>query len=673
MASEYIPHIVARAWDDLASTGAVRAEALRPFVAGSWIRSQRAGVDPKDAAGKMILTQDQLGKIIEMKSDLIGVSRPFMSSLYEFVAGSGFAVIISDEFGRVMEVVGDDNALRRGALINLVPGSSWAEHHAGTNGIGTALAIAKPVQVFGKEHYCEELHQWTSSAAPIRSGGERTIGVLQISGPSSKTHLHTLGMVVATVEAIEAQLSADAKVCELIIANDNLGKMFETAAHGIVLLDAEGVIRQTNPVADRILGSGKARAPRAPFMQMVSSPRHVEEMVVSGKAFAEAEMALETANGRVQCLVSGKPIRDEHDQVRAGVISLSPMKRIAKLIGRYSGSYATFTLDDIIGKDAGLQRAMELAKIAAETDSTVLICGEAGTGKEMFAHAVHNRGKQARGPFIPMNCGAMPRDLVGRELFGYEDGAFTGAAPGGRPGRLELASGGTLFLDEIGDMPLEQQVAFHRALQDKMVTRIGGANMTEVDVRVICATSKNLQHEVARGNFRPDLYNRLNVICILLPPLRERQEDIPLLFNFFLSRAMARLELNIHKVDAEVIDHLCAYEWPGNVRELQSVAERMVNTATAGHVGLEHLPGEILQPEHSEIAPSYLGSRFSDAIPATFEQHRARIRHSAQERQREELLKVLEKHDGNITRAAEEMGVSRNTIYRRMMRLDLQR
>jgi DNA-binding NtrC family response regulator len=313
------------------------------------------------------------------------------------------------------------------------------------------------------------------------------------------------------------------------------------------------------------------------------------------------------------------------------------------------------------------------AKIAAETDSTVLICGEAGTGKEMFAHAVHNRGKQARGPFIPMNCGAMPRDLVGRELFGYEDGAFTGAAPGGRPGRLELASGGTLFLDEIGDMPLEQQVAFHRALQDKMVTRLGGANMTEVDVRVICATNKNLQHEVARGDFRPDLYNRLNVICILLPPLRERQEDIPLLFNFFLSRAMARLELDIHKVDAEVIDHLCAYEWPGNVRELQSVVERMVNTATAGHVGLEHLPGEILQPEHSEIAPSYLGSRFSDAIPATFEQHRARIRHSAQERQREELLKVLEKHDGNITRAAEEMGVSRNTIYRRMMRLDLQR
>ncbi len=223
-------------------------------------------MDPKDAAGKMILTQDQLGKIIEMKSDLIGVSRPFMSSLYEFVAGSGFAVIISDEFGRVIEVVGDDNALRRGALINLVPGSSWAEHHAGTNGIGTALAIAKkPVQVFGKEHYCEELHQWTSSAAPpIRSGGERTIGVLQISGPSSKTHLHTLGMVVATVEAIEAQLSADAKVCELIIANDNLGQMFEIASDGIVLLDAEGVIRQTNPVADRILAPAKPARPEPP-------------------------------------------------------------------------------------------------------------------------------------------------------------------------------------------------------------------------------------------------------------------------------------------------------------------------------------------------------------------------------------------------------------------------
>ena len=194
MSAEYADYIVAETWHNLANTGVIKIEALRPVVAASWMRSQQAGVNPRDSMGKMVLTVDQLEVVIKERSELIEVARPFMSSLYEFVAGSDFIVTISDEYGRILEVTGDESALRRGAEVNVLPGSSRAENDVGTNGIGTALATETPVQISGEEHYCKQFHTWTCSAAPIRDSNGKIIGALQMSGPSSKTHLHTLGM-----------------------------------------------------------------------------------------------------------------------------------------------------------------------------------------------------------------------------------------------------------------------------------------------------------------------------------------------------------------------------------------------------------------------------------------------------------------------------------------------
>jgi|CZCA01.1.fsa_nt_gi transcriptional regulator of acetoin/glycerol metabolism len=673
MTGKYVAYTVAKAWDELADTGAIRTEALRPAVAASWRRSQEAGVNPKGVMGKMVLNAEQLETVIKERSDLIEIARPFMSSLYEFVAGSGFMVMISDEHGRIMEVTGDENALRRGALVNVLPGSSWAENDVGTNGIGTALVTEKPVQISGKEHYCETFHTWTCSAAPIRDGSGQIIGALQMSGPSSKTHLHTLGMVVAAVEAIGAQMNIRSKVRELTVLNDHFDKMFQITSDGILLVNTKTLIHRTNSVANRLLGLSPEEPCRTPFSEMISKPHYLEEMLTFGKAFDDIEMTVETSNGQVQCLVSGKVIRDDSNSIRGGVISLNPTKRINKLISRYSGSYATFRFEDIVGRDIKLRRAIELGRIAAESDSNVLIYGESGTGKEMFAQSIHNNSRRANGPFVPINCGAIPRELVGSELFGYEEGAFTGAVRGGRPGKFELASGGTLFLDEIGDMPLEQQIALHRVLEDKMVARIGGTHMTEVDVRIICATNKNLKREVAKGNFRQDLYYRLNVIYIFLPPLRERPKDIPLLFNFFLSNAIAQLEVDICEVDPDIIDCLTAYKWPGNVRELQNVVERMVSIATDGRIGIKHVPDEILYPKQTHGTLTPLSQGLQDPQTTTFRRHRERIQRSVEAGQREELLYLLEKHGGNITQVAKELDVSRNTVYRRMKRLDLSR
>ncbi len=671
---------IAEAWRHFVNTGEVDSSLLRPEIAASWRRSSDAMVDPKDALGRLSAGWRGIDDLLDDHCELIEVARPFMSSLHRLVVGSGFIVILADERGRVMEIIGDEDALDRASLVNLVPGSSWSEHHVGTNGIGTALASMAPLQVSGYEHYCERFHTWTCSAAPILDERGQTLGALQMSGPSTRTHAHTLGMVVAAAEAIRAQMRINAKMRELTVLNDNLNKMFLIASDGILLLDERGIIRRANPVAEGILGApmggadadghtdahtdghadGHAHADRlytVPVYELVNKPHCFTKMLGMGKAFDDVEMALKTPSGPVYCLVAAKPVYDDHGNVNGGVVSLNPSKRITKLISRYSGSYATFRFGDILGRDEKLRRAVELASIAAQSDSSVLICGESGTGKEMIAQAIHNHGKRARGPFVPVNCGAIPRELVGSELFGYEEGAFTGAVRGGRPGKFELAAGGTLFLDEIGDMPLEQQVALHRVLQDRRVIRIGGSAVTQVDVRVISATNKDLLTAVAKGSFRQDLYYRLNVIQIQLPPLRERPDDIPLLFDFFMAKAGTRLGSEVSGVDPRVVECLMNYDWPGNVRELQNVVERMVSIASEGRIGLQHVPEELLCPSREDTQP---------AAFANIEDERRRMRWMLERREQEQLLTLMHKHGGNISRVARELGVSRNTVYRKI-------
>jgi transcriptional regulator with PAS, ATPase and Fis domain len=226
-----------------------------------------------------------------------------------------------------------------------------------------------------------------------------------------------------------------------------------------------------------------------------------------------------------------------------------------------------------------MRETVEVARMAARSSSNVLIEGESGTGKELFAQAIHNASRRSAGAFVAVNCGAIPRELIASELFGYSEGAFTGAKKGGNPGKFELADGGTLFLDEIGDMPLEQQVALLRVIQDKSISRIGSNQVIPVDVRIICATNKNLLELMQTGRFRQDLYYRLNVINLRILPLRERKEDIPLLFEHFLQQMNQDCRSIIPN---DFTERLLSYDWPGNVRELQNTVERIIH--------LEHMP-----------------------------------------------------------------------------------
>jgi transcriptional regulator with PAS, ATPase and Fis domain len=303
---------------------------------------------------------------------------------------------------------------------------------------------------------------------------------------------------------------------------------------------------------------------------------------------------------------------------------------------------AYYTFDRIIGKDENFLKTVEYAKKISDSKSTILIMGESGTGKEVFAQAIHNYSKRSDGPFLALNCGAIPNQLIESELFGYEDGAYTGAKKGGNVGKFELAAGGTIMLDEIGEMPLDMQTKLLRVLQEGIITRIGSSKPIPVDVRVIASTNKDLKKEVKLGRFRKDLFYRLNVLPLFLPPLCQRKGDIPLLVDYFMRSIAKSLGKNEIEIPEDFMNIMMNYNWPGNVRELENLVELIIYTETIPYDYFDH-------------------GKYNDEVLHDGSDLGLDMNLSSMERVH--LMKVLKKYNGNITRSAEALGIRRNTLY----------
>lgn len=650
-------------WQNFLNTGSSNAPYVREEILRSWERCAQMGVEPFNEDTHNLLTGDSLQRTLRKRERLISVAHPFMVDLYAIVKGTGFVVTLANEDGYLIEILSDDGAAELPMTRNFIIGASWREEDAGTNAIGTALEDKKPVQVSGAEHYCQKHHCLTCSAAPIFDPNDRLIGILDVSGACENAHIHTLGMVVAAAKAIIAQLRIKKKNHQLAVANKKLISFFNMVSDGVLILDQDDTVVELNPAAERIIGKSRSKLAGRRLNHLLSgSSPGMKKSMDWERSRNDIELVLDTSKGPCQCLASAEPIINEQETVTGGFITLRPIKAVQSLINRYSGYLASLQFSDIIGDSQEIQEAIQLAKLSALNSSHVLLLGESGTGKEIFAQSIHNQSGRSSSPFIPLNCGAIPRELVGSELFGYEDGAFTGARQGGKPGKFELAAGGTLFLDEIGDMPLEQQAVLLRVIQEKRMTRIGGAKVIPVDVRLICATHKDLLAEVHKGTFRQDLYYRLNVMSLTIPPLRDRAEDIPQLFLHFLDRLCQDRGYSL-TVNHELMPYLFSYPWPGNVRELQNVVERAANLAINGVVGINQLPGEIVRRRETNQH-----SKTRAEQPANRQQRQWKRKES----ERHQLLQLLDCHEGNISRVARELGVSRKTIYNRMHRYSIQ-
>ena len=443
-----------------------------------------------------------------------------------------------------------------------------------------------PVETLASEHYCRSFHGWFCSAAPIRDSRNAIVGVLNVTLPSALYHHHTRGMMEAAAHAIAEQL-------RLRLLLQEQKAIIEMLDEGVVVLEGDGTIRTLNNKAQAMLDL-PPDAVHGNIQDIIFSSDIIRAILSESGQFSDQEAFLQLKGGSLNCMLSLTRL----ESGKGRVLTLRETKRIKESAVRVTGAKAVYTFDHIVGNAPATQEVVRMARMAAQSDVTTLILGESGTGKELFAQSIHNGGRRANAPFVVVNCGALPRNLVQSELFGYDEGSFTGASRLGKPGKFELADNGTIFLDEIGEMPLEAQVSLLRLLQNGEVTRVGGKHTRLVNVRVLAATNRNLENAIRQNAFREDLYYRLNVFTLNVPPLRERSSDIALLINHFLDHFVASLGRGPLRVTDRAMDVLLGYPWPGNIRELENVIERMVHMSQGvPSIDIDVLPANILNHE----------------------------------------------------------------------------
>ena len=634
---------------------------IRPEILESWKRCRDNNVDPFVKVCPVVLSTAEFEKRICENSDLIEVATPVIDNIYEFVAGTGFVVLLCDVDGYVLKRVGDPERLTSMALANFVEGACCSETVLGTNAIGTCIVLDKSIQVNAYEHWTSCTHIGTCSAAPIHDPKSGiVIGCLDLTGPWDKIHPHTLGMVVAGAGAIQSLLESQINYRKAVSSDLKKSLIMESTSDALITIDNNGVITHANGRAIKFLDLDQNPTGRDVYSVFKSSSEREKSyadflrLIESKEKMTDESIVINIPSGLYRYMGSAYCIV-ENGEIIGRLIVLQDISRVNRLVTKVIGKQTKTSFADLPSQNKAFQGCVETALSSAKTNVNILLLGESGTGKELFAQAIHNANQRCNKPFIAINCGAIPRDLLSSELFGYAGGAFTGAQKSGAPGKFELAEGGTIFLDEIGDMPLDMQAALLRVIEEKSITRVGSGKRIPTDVRIIAATNKDLSKEVESCSFRFDLYYRLNVISIKLPPLRERKEDIPLLISKLVDAAAADLGKTVEKIEPGFVEASLQYDWPGNIRELRNVIERAISLTTGTTLSVRDLP--------AHVAGSAATSVESAGIKV--------LRKSSRDAERSVIKKHLRECRDNRSMVAERLGIARSTLYRKLKELDL--
>ena len=434
--------------------------------------------------------------------------------------------------------------------------------------------------------------------------------------------------------------------------------LIESITDGLVAVEPDGTVSEVNSLAKQFFGRRQGGLEGNAIDDLVDDHPQISNRIMRGGKFANRVVTMITDSGKVAAMANLQPVVDGSGRSLGAVITFREMGEVGRLVDGAIGVQRTFSFDDLIGESAVVKKCVELARIASSTDSNTLIQGETGTGKEVFAQAVHNASRFADGPFLAVNCAALPRDLIESELFGYNEGAFTGASKNGRLGKFELASGGTLFLDEIGDIPIDVQSKLLRVLQERTIVCVGGDRSIPINCRLIAATSRDL-NRVNEGKFRDDLLYRLNVITVDVPALRDRIEDLPRFVDRFVEHWNQSLGKGVKGVAPEVLEKLVAYEWPGNVRELENVIEHAMALAGGEWIGTADIPNQI----RLNVSGSDAGADASGPVVLAQRNFEASVQRLYAE--------ALRSENGDVPRAAQLLGMSRATFYRKLKKYEI--
>ena len=610
---------------------------LPATIASSHRRSQNYGLRVSLRPDFNPLSVSALSALVEQNRMLYSHAVPAMETLYQQIVNTHNSVLLTDARGVILHSLGDADFLEKANRVALTPGVDWSEESKGTNAIGTALAEQAPTTVHADQHYLTANHFLTCSAAPIVDHHGAVIGVLDVSGDRRSFHKHTMALVRMSALMIENQLFAASFENAITLHFHTRPEFIGTLMEGIASFTPDGRFLAANRNGLFQLGLSTPALQAHSFSSLFGLP--VAKLYDHYRSAAPGLLDLCMHNGVRVCvraelrLKHGRRLLDDAPVLPAPATLVQPER--ANLQALNTG-------------DARLAQAIAKVDKVLGRGVPILITGETGTGKEWLAQAIHLDSPRARGPFIAVNCAAIPETLIESELFGYEEGAFTGARRKGAPGRIMQAHGGTLFLDEIGDMPLALQARLLRVLEERKVVPLGGAKPLAVDVELVCATNHDLRKRIAEGLFREDLYYRLNGLVVKLPPLRERS-DLDAIVSKMLGGANQQ-----RRVADEVLHLFRRHAWPGNLRQLAS----LLRTASlmAGEddeIGLHHLPDDFL--DDLDAAP---------AKPAPGAAPNTRL----DDLELSAILRTLDTHGGNVTAAERALGVSRNTVYRKLQR-----
>ena len=617
-------------WEHFLSGTNAGRQVVRPAINDSWRRCQRSAVDYRRDQAPVPMRDDRLQRLLDKRSRLVQAGASTMALARDYMRETGTVMVLTDVDGIVLRLEGDTKVALRDAVekTHLLPGSNWSETTCGTNAIGTALETGQAIQVHATEHFCSGIHRWTCSACVIHDPIDgAVIGSIDISGLSDSYGRPALALAISAAARIEAQLLQMEMDARYRLLDQCFWMLPASDRHHAVLFDSAGRPFKANGEIAQILRDLGAPRSLPSFPQLSSDDQPGSD---SRPAWIKEEWLRPVMLG------------GEH----LGTVMVAPKPLAANRTLLPPTQHRTAAFAAVIHDNPKMHAVVEKCHRAAMTAAPVLLLGETGVGKEVFAQGIHATSPRRDRPFVVVNCGSVSRELLASELFGYVDGAFTGARRGGMAGKIEAASGGSLFLDEIGELPLDLQPMLLRVLETGEISRIGEATARKVDFRLIAATNRDLQAEVNGQRFRKDLYYRLAVVPVVIPPLRERPDDIAMLVDHFVAQARLRYGLGQRRFAPEVLDRLKRHDWPGNVRELRNLIESLMLTSGGDVIELADLPDLIGRTAGESLEGLSL----------------------AEASERELIVRTLQSCDGNVAATALALGLAKSTVYAKLRR-----
>src|SRR5450830_803489 len=636
---------IVQARNEFLTNGNVQQGAIAEAIERSWRRCLASGVNTHSPSSLEVVTAQELTLKREQNRQLLTLARLEMETLNEQIAHTRNIVILTDDEGVILHSLGGHHLLKEEQRIALSAGASWHEDHRGTNAIGTVLVEQSALTVQGAEHFMAQHHSLSCSAVPIFGAHNQLMAILDVSNDFNMSQQHTLALVKMSAQMIENRLFLASHQGEVVLHFHARPEFIGTLWEGVAMFTDGGQLVAIKRSGQFQLSLNAQHAnindihakPQIDFSQLFDMP--LASLIRQVGSAKELIVPLRLSNG-ARLYVKVELLHKKHQ--------VSPASPIVK---RASAD----NLDLLNSGDATVERAIQQIKQVLSRDIPILIQGETGVGKELFARAIHEASAKHKGPWIAVNCAALPEGLIEAELFGYEEGAFTGARRKGSPGKIEQADGGTLFLDEIGDMPLSLQARLLRVLQERTVTPLGSAKSIPVNFSLISATNQKLREKVESGKFRSDLYYRVNGLSVMLPALRQRSDLLALIQVILHVEQTGDIEIT-----PEVMAIFETHAWPGNIRQLHNVLRTALALADGSPISALHLTQDFVDEMNM---PDQSGAEVICTAQAKIM--------ALDDLAKSAIRKAMLSHSGNISAVARQLGISRNTLYRKLRLIGL--